>query len=127
VEDKKKRGYLNIWNQGIPRFPSRIQELMDQIPFQSLLDGHVDSVMKGTAKKNRCGNYQLSFGICSSNSMKKWLQEVIEQNFGAAFLLSGQELRLLQYTASHHSGSTHDWELSHRQTSIPKYYVHPFQ
>jgi hypothetical protein len=32
---------------------------MDQIPFQSLLDQHVDSVMKGsTAKKNKPAAYQ---------------------------------------------------------------------
>lgn len=85
VDDKTERGYLNVWNQGTPEFTSRIQELMDQIPFQSLLDDHVESVMNGTAKKNKRGNYQLSFGIASGNSMKHWTQEVIEKNFGTAF------------------------------------------
>jgi hypothetical protein len=33
----------------------------------------------------------------------------------------------MQYTATHHSGSTQDWELSHGQTSIPECHVHPFQ
>jgi hypothetical protein len=33
----------------------------------------------------------------------------------------------VQYTATHHSGSTQDWELSHGQTSIPECHVHPFQ
>jgi hypothetical protein len=32
-----------------------------------------------------------------------------------------------QYTATHHSGSTQDWELSHGQTSIPECHVNPFQ
>jgi hypothetical protein len=33
----------------------------------------------------------------------------------------------VQYTATHHSGSTQDWELSHGQTSIPECHIHPFQ
>jgi hypothetical protein len=68
-------------------------------------------------------------------SLGKWnATEVnIELNEGAtpyhakAYPIPKCHLETLQYTATHHSGSTQDWELSHGQTSIPKCHLHPFQ
>ena len=84
VEDKHCRSFLNVWNQHTPQYSDKIQKLMSKIPFQDLLDSHLAAVLSGSAKVNKRGNYQTSYGFCGGISLQPRTAGNIEKHFGAA-------------------------------------------
>ena len=55
---------------------------MEMLPFQELLDEHVEKLKAGLDAKR--GNYQESFGFCSGHSFQPRDRANVEENFGAS-------------------------------------------
>jgi len=81
----RERGFVNVINQGTPSFTKTIHNIMDRLPYQEMLDAHVQSLQEQTSKRDqKRGNYQTNAGFSGSQSHQKRTKENVLKYFGAA-------------------------------------------
>ena len=78
-------GFVNAWNSGTPAFDSEMERLVNDIPWQQLMQTY----LKEDKEVDKRGNIQFSFGYAGGQSHQKRTPQLISENFGTSIPSNG--------------------------------------